>query len=233
MRSTFKVGLPLLIGKNFFYQYQIKNKSEALEYRLKFHREVQKIVKNENQDDGLKMQVYSKILFEAKYQKMLQNDSKIIMLGSSVFFIIYVTIFTKSIFQAAIGILTVFLTYGSGQIFYAYVFQIDYYTNVHVLALVCIQGIYGDFLFNMADLWYYSGQVEKYKDLESNRLAYTWKKSFLNLLHSASIMICVLVVSFELSPSIPVRAFAIHLGILMLIINSSSILIVPSAIIWE
>ena len=72
------------------------------------------------------------------------------------------------------------------------------------MILICLFGIYGDFVFDMADTWAFSESIEKYEDQFSKRLAYSWKRSAFNVLNRGCIMICVLVISCYKSPMVPI-----------------------------
>merc|ERR1719201_1261349 len=105
--------------------------------------------------------------------------------GSVAFVVVYLRIHTGSYFLALMGIFQIFFSLPVSLFFYRLVFQIDYFSQLHILVLFLVLGVGADDIFVLVDAWKQSiGELEdndkdkeesgygfKYESPEHERLA--------------------------------------------------------------
>ena len=104
------------------------------------------------------------------------------------FVIIYLRIHTGSYFLALMGIFQIFFSLPVSVFFYRLVFQIDYFSQLHILVLFLVLGVGADDIFVLVDAWKQSidglkdkdneesGHGFKYESLEHERLTFAFKR---------------------------------------------------------
>merc|ERR1719201_2385060 len=117
--------------------------------------------------------------------------------GSVAFVIIYLRIHTGSYFLALMGIFQIFFSLPVSLFFYRIVFQISYFSQLHILVLFLVLGVGADDIFVLVDAWKQSiDELDdkdkeesengyKYESPEHERLAFAFKRASLAVFNTS------------------------------------------------
>ena len=82
--------------------------------------------------------------------------------ASIAFVFVYLTFHLRSVFMSAFAMLNIILSFPLSLFFYKMIFQITFFSNLHILAVFIVLGIAADDVFAFMDAW---NQSDLYPEL--------------------------------------------------------------------
>lgn len=128
--------------------------------------------------------------------------------------LIYMTIHTKSFFLGLVSILNVSMSIPISLCIYHYVFQVTYFSGIHISVFIIIIGIGSDDVFVFHDCWQNAFTIEAIRDKPVLRLSYAFRQAASTMLVT-SLTSAVAFFACAFSAIMPVRSFGIFAAIVV------------------
>jgi predicted RND superfamily exporter protein len=138
----------------------------------------------------------------------------------------------RSVVLAAFSILLIALSFSVTQVIYSGVFQIEYFASLHALVIFVVLGISADNVFVLFDAWQQSRAIEEYEGNLRRRIAFTFKRAGKALAVTA----CTAAAAFFsncFNSIMPIRAFGIYAGIIVLVNYVIILILMPPMIVFH
>ena len=97
------------------------------------------------------------------------NGDLLWTVASITFVFFYMAIHTESFFLASVGMMQILFSLPITYFFYRFVFQVPFYTQLHILTIFLVLGIGADDIFVLTDAWNEAGAHEEYNSHIFNR----------------------------------------------------------------
>lgn len=98
-------------------------------------------------------------------------------IASIAFVWFYISLNLGSIFLGTFAIFDIIVSFPITFLLYRYVFQITYFSTLHILAVFLVLGIAADDIFIFMDAWYQTKHYETIKNDPNKRMAFTFRRS--------------------------------------------------------
>lgn len=153
--------------------------------------------------------------------------------GSMTFVYFYMSFHLSSFFLSAVALLTIVCSMPLSMVLYWYIFQIDYYSSLHVLVLFIVIGIGADDVFVFVDAWKQSAAYPGVNESLEKRMAYTFRRAAKAMAVTSSTT-AVAFLANAFSKLMPVKAFGLWAAILIPVNYILIILLFPAFLaFWE
>ena len=160
-----------------------------------------------NDVDQGDMSIYA-ISYEAWREAFNQvmESAGVWAMGSFCFVFLYLTFHVKSVFLASGGMLEAVMSMPVAYLIYRGVFGISFFNALHIFSIYIILGTTADHIFLFTDTWGQSHVYPSLKNSISMRLSWTFKKSVISMLATASTT-AVAFLSTAFSKIMPISSF--------------------------
>lgn len=176
--------------------------------------------------------------FAAEFQNMefnrVVNSDLAWTTGSILFVFFYMTVHIGSVFLSSLSLLQIVLSLPVSFFVYRLVFQIPFFTQLHVLAIFLVLGVGADDVFVFVDAWKQSAQgPARISASETTRMYYAYSRT-VSAVFNTSFTTAMAFVSTAISPIMPISSFGIYAA-LSIVLNYIFVITVtpPLVILWE
>lgn len=176
--------------------------------------------------------------FAAQFQNMefnrIVNSDLAWTTGSILFVFFYMTVHIGSAVLSSISLLQIVLSLPVSFFIYRLVFQIPFFTQLHVLAIFLVLGVGADDVFVFVDAWKQSAQCPpRISASETTRMYYAYSRT-VSAVFNTSFTTAMAFVSTAISPIMPISSFGIYAA-LSIVLNYLFVITVtpPLVILWE
>ena len=164
-----------------------------------------------------------------KYQKIIQSDT--MFASFSVLFVFcYLIYHLKSLFLGLISMGLILLSFPMTQIICEGIFKVTYFGNLHAMVIFIVLGIAADDIFVFIDGWRQSKLIPQFQDDVYRRMAYTFRRAVRAMAVTSSTTSVAFFVNIS-SALMPVRAFGIFAGVIVLVNYLFVVLFFPPSVI--
>ena len=91
--------------------------------------------------------------------------------------LLYIVFHTKSLFLASVSLLNVLMSVPISIFVYNSIFKVEYFSSLHLSAVIIIIGIGSDDIFVFHDQWQNALCIEALRTRTIKRLSYTWRNA--------------------------------------------------------
>lgn len=95
---------------------------------------------------GIEARFFGQLMNQLEFKRVVNGDL-MWTLASIVFVFVFMWIHTNSLFIATVGLLQIILSLPLAFFIYRFVFQIPYYTQLHILVIFLVLGVGADDIF--------------------------------------------------------------------------------------
>lgn len=148
MRSTLKIGAPL----NGFKGINDRP-DEQKKLVVEFLKEFSKQMEAKNKDDGLKINIYSKVLDDGVFTEVIEKDIAWILAGFGLTFI-WLFAHTNSLIVTFVTMIVLICTIPATIVVCIGVFRIKYMSGLHLFTIFIDISVTVNNVFVMFDTWY-------------------------------------------------------------------------------
>lgn len=140
--------------------------------------------------------------------------------------LLYMTLHMKSFFLGITSILNIFMSIPLSLCIYTYIFQIRYFSAVHIAVVIIIIGIGSDDVFVFHDTWKGAFTIPAIKNRPILRLSYTFRKSASTMIVTSATS-AVAFFACYFSPIMPIRAFGMFATIVVIVCFLVTVIVEP------
>ena len=140
--------------------------------------------------------------------------------------LLYIVFHTKSLFLASVSLFNVLMSVPISLFIYNRVFQVQYFSSLHISVVIVIIGIGSDDIFVFHDQWQNSLKIKALRDRPIMRLSYAWRNAAVQMLVT-SFTSSVAFFACTSSPIMPIRSFGVFSFIIVLNCFLITILVQP------
>lgn len=179
--------------------------------------------------DGMQVRWMCQTIRDNEFTRNTNSDL-VWTMASVMFVFCYLWLHTTSLWLAYIGIVQILFSLPLAFFFYRLVFQIPYYSQLHILVIFLVLGVGADDLFVFVDGWKQSISIS---EDEYTRLVFTFRRTT-HAVFNTSFTTAMAFVATAVSPVMPVASFGIYAA-LAIVLNYVSVLsVTPGAVlIWH
>lgn len=110
---------------------------------------------------NLQVKFFSQAFSQFEFGRVVNGDL-LWTIASIIFVFVYMTIHTESFFIATIGIMQILFSIPISYFFYRFVFQVPFFTQLHILTIFLVLGVGADDIFVLTDAWKQGGSHEEF-----------------------------------------------------------------------
>lgn len=139
---------------------------------------------------------------------------------------VYMIVHTRSVYFTVVSLLNVAMGIPISLVILIYVFQVTYFSSLHLSVIIIIIGIGSDNVFVFHDFWKSNFKIKAIKERTILRLTYTYRKAFKSMFLT-SFTTAVMFLSCVLSSIMPIRSFAIFAATTVPIVFIQTVIVQP------
>jgi len=179
----------------------------------------------------LRAKFYSETLNNLEFDRIVNSDLMWTLLAMA-FVFGYITFHTGSFFLAYVGVLQILLSLPISFFFYYYIFQITFYSQLHILVIFLVLGVGADNIFVLVDSWkLYQKDPEFNKDTFTTMLP-SYKRASAAIFNT-SLTTAMAFISTSISPIMPIGTFGIYAALAILVNYLYVIFFLPSVMMLQ
>jgi len=232
-RATFLFASPIEYGGKRYNTYtdeEFDQKDDFVEFSLDVEEKVTGF------SSSLDIGFYNSAWYNEKMNELVMEDFNLAIL-SFVFVMVYVAFHLKSAFLSATAMMAIALSFPVTILITRFIFQIDYFSSLNLIAIFVILGISADNVFVFMDSWNQSMQFEllntdtenKYNNFQK-RMNYTWRRAT-KAIFTTSLTTALAFLATGFSKIMPIAAFGYFACFLVLVNFTFAVVVFPALVI--
>jgi hypothetical protein len=201
---------------------------------IKFSEEIEEKVTDYS--TSLDVKFYNEVWYDSEVEKLIMTDF-LLAAACFVFVLLYIAFHIKSFFMSSAAMFFVSLSFPVTLLFTRFIFRVDYFTPLNLVAIFVILGISADDIFVFMDSWNQTKQHRLLNPDTENRLNnlqlrmnYTWRRTTKSIF-STSFTTAVAFLATGFSKIMPVAAFGYFASALVIMNFFYAILTFPACVI--
>lgn len=179
----------------------------------------------------IRAEFFSFPLSDLEFSRLVNSDLMWTILAIA-FVYGYITFHTGSFFLALVGILQILLSLPISFFFYFYVFQITFYSQLHILAIFLVLGVGADNVFVLVDSWKLYQNYPEYNEVTFTNLLPGYKRAF-GAIFNTSLTTAMAFISTSVSPIMPISTFGIYAAMAIVVNYLYVVFFLPSAVMLQ
>lgn len=232
-RAIFLFASPIQYEGTRYKSYSEDQFDQRADF-IEFSEEIEEKVTDYN--TSLDVKFYNEDWYDNEVDKLIMTDF-LLAAACFVFVLLYIAFHTQSLFISCAAMFFVSLSFPVTLLITRFIFRVDYFTPLNLVAIFVILGISADDIFVFMDTWNQTKQYELLNPDTENRqnnlqlrMNYTWRRTTKSIF-STSFTTAVAFLATGFSKIMPIAAFGYFASALVLMNFFYAILTFPACVI--